>query len=150
MKPSAMPLAGIAIAVWAVLPPYVGPALATDPTVEIVDHVIPAVVVLGIALATLVAGTRAAGTPMFAGGLVIALAGFWMLATHVPLVAQANRGQAPWGATLWHSIPGLVVLAFGLVWALLFGGEAGDKPSDAPSEEPAAGEGLIKRESPEA
>lgn len=146
MKPSVLPVAGIAIAVWAVLPPYVGPALATDPTVEIVDHVVPAVVVLVVALATLAAGaraagTRAAGTSVFAGGLVIALAGFWMVATHVPLVAQANRGEAPWGATLWHSIPGLVVLTFGLVWALLAGGGAGDEPREGPTEEPAAGEG---------
>lgn len=139
MKPAAaLPLAGIAIAVWAVLPPYVGPALATDPTVEIVDHVVPAVVVLAVALATLAAGARAAGTPLFAGGLVIALAGFWMIATHVPLIAQANRGEAPWGATLWHSIPGLVVLAFGLVWALLFGGEAGDEPSEFTTQESGA------------
>ncbi len=129
-RSAALPVAGVAIAVWAVLPPYVGPALATDPTVEIVDHVVPAVVVLAVALGTLAAGTRAAGTPLFVGGLVIALAGFWMMATHIPLVAQANRGEAPWGATLWHSVPGLVVLAFGLMWALLSGNDASEETAD--------------------
>lgn len=113
-------LVSLAVGAWAAIPPYVGPALNTDPVVEIVDHVVPAVVVIAVSLAAVAAGARARGTAMFGAGLVVALAGLWMVATHVPLVAQASRQEAPWGATLWHFVPGVAVVALGAVWALRF------------------------------
>jgi hypothetical protein len=48
-------------------------------------------------------------------GLSIWLAGLWMTVTHVPLVGQATRGQAPWGSVIHHLAPCVVVLAFGSV-----------------------------------
>ncbi len=116
----ALSIAGLAIGAWAVLPPYVGPALATEARVEVADHVIPAVVILALSLAALAAGRRAEspGTAMFAAGLTVALAGLWMFLTHVPLLAQAFRGQAPMSAAVWHSLPGLAVIALGVTWAL--------------------------------
>jgi len=42
---------------------------------------------------------------MLPAGLVVTLAGIWMTMTHVPLVAQASRGEAPWAGTLFHMTP---------------------------------------------
>ena len=39
-----------------------------------------------------------------------------MTATHLPLMLQATRAEAPWDATIYHSVPGLAVLALGVVW----------------------------------
>lgn len=122
---------GLALGVWALLPPYIGPALNTDARVEIVDHVVPGVAVLAIALATWVprrrmerdvteAGRRVepprGSTLLLMAGMAVALAGFWMTATHLPLIGQAMRAEAPWTATVFHSLPGLAVLILGGVW----------------------------------
>lgn len=129
----AIPVAGLAVGVLAVLPPYVGPHLATEARVEFVDHVVPGVVVLAVSAAALAAGRRLprAGTAMFAAGLGIVLAGLWMVATHVPLVAQALRDQAPLVATVWHTTPGVMVTAFGALWALRHAGEHPPGPEAA-------------------
>lgn len=118
-----IPLAGVAVAAWSSLPPYAGPALVLDPTVEVVDHVLPAVVVLAVSVVALALRRRATAAPMFAAGLLVVLAGFWMTVTHVPLVAQATRGEVSWAAATWHSVPGLAVLALGAVWAVRLGKE---------------------------
>lgn len=124
LRAAALPmLAGLGLLVgcWALLPPYTGPALNTSARVEFVDHVVPGVVVVAIsALALLFARRAGAATVLFPAGLGIFLAGFWMTATHVPLVLQAARDQAPWGATIYHSLPGLAVLALGSFWAFTY------------------------------
>ncbi|MCA1844735.1 MAG: hypothetical protein LC792_16390 [Actinobacteria bacterium] len=108
--------------VLALLPPYLGPALEPlEIRKEVADHVVPGVVVLAISAVALWVAGRPAGPPptaLFVAGLVITLAGIWMTATHVPLVAQAVRHQpqAPWPATVWHTLPGLAVDALGLWW----------------------------------
>jgi hypothetical protein len=113
--------AGLLAGAWALLPPYTGPELTTAARVEFADHVVPGVVVVVIsALALAVARRTGAGRLMFAAGLGIVLAGFWMTATHLPLVLQATRGQAPWGATVYHSLPGVAVLVLGVVWAAVY------------------------------
>lgn len=125
----ALSITGLVLGAWAVLPPYIGPALATEARVEIADHVIPAVVVLALSLAALAAGRRAEGTVMFAAGLTVALAGLWMFLTHVPLLAQAFRSEAPMSAAVWHSLPGLAVTALGGAWALQHSGSSmSDRP----------------------
>lgn len=113
-----LPLAGLLLGVWSMLPPFTGPPLNTATRVEVADHVVPGVVLLMASLAAL-ALTRRRSRPALTlmSGLVVLLAGLWMTATHVPLVAQAARGEAPTGATAYHSVPGLVVLALGLCWA---------------------------------
>ncbi|MBA2752672.1 MAG: hypothetical protein H0U41_10660 [Actinobacteria bacterium] len=82
---------------WAVLPPYSGPKLNTETRVEVADHVVPSLVLIAVSLVILVVSRRraetAAGLSLVAGFLV-ALAGLWMVVTHVPLVAQAMRGRA--------------------------------------------------------
>lgn len=122
--------AGLLVGAWALLPPYSGPPLNTSDRVEFADHVVPGVIVIAVsALALLLARRANASTWLFPAGLVIVLAGFWMTATHLPLVLQATRAEAPWGATVYHSLPGLAVLVLGAVWAATY------HAPDAPSEE---------------
>lgn len=112
---------GLLIGGWALIPPYSGPALDTAQRVEIADHVVPGIFVLATSIGSLVVGRRrATGALAFLAGLGIILAGVWMTATHVPLVLQAARQEAPWGATVYHSLPGLAVLGLGAAWAYAF------------------------------
>ena len=112
---------GLLVGAWALIPPYTGPALNTAEQVEFVDHVVPGIVVIAIsALAFLFSARAAVAGALFPAGLGILLAGFWMSATHAPLVLQAIRDQAPWDATIYHSVPGLAVLALGTAWAVTY------------------------------
>jgi hypothetical protein len=109
--------AGLVAAGWAALPPYSGPSLEAARGAEVVDHVVPAGVLLLASVATLALRRRPGAAPAVLGcGLLVALAGLWMTATHLPLVRQATGGGVPWDAVAYHSLPGLVVLALGLVW----------------------------------
>ncbi|MDQ3306638.1 MAG: hypothetical protein M3535_11820 [Actinomycetota bacterium] len=124
VRSAALPmLAGLGLLVgcWALLPPYTGPPLNTADMVEFVDHVVPGVVVIALSLGSFLVGRSGrASAVLFPAGLGIVLAGFWMTATHLPLVLQATRAQAPWGATVYHSLPGLAVLVLGVAWALTY------------------------------
>lgn len=120
----ALPFLGLAAAVWALLPPYSGPELNTEMRVEIADHVVPSILMIVLSLVALLlrrrAGARSpAGSFMLLAGLGILLAGFWMVATHVPLVAQARRGEVLGGTAAYHTAPGVAVMLLGLVWAAL-------------------------------
>lgn len=116
--------AGVLLGTWALLPRYVGPALELGPRgdqLEFVDHTVPGALVIVLSLAALLlVRLTAAGTLLFGSGLLIVLAGLWMDATHLPLVLQALRDQAPWPATLHHSLPGVAILLFGILWCLVF------------------------------
>lgn len=117
-----LPLAGLLVGVWAVLPPYSGPEINTATSVEVADHVIPAVVLLGVSAWALVRSRRprpagqAPGSGLLVAGMAIVLAGLWMTATHVPLVNQARNDQVGTAAAAYHTIPGLVVLGLGARW----------------------------------
>ncbi|HEX2027510.1 MAG TPA: hypothetical protein VHF25_05870 [Nitriliruptorales bacterium] len=97
------------LGVWGTLAPYAGPPLGfvvvTRPVVEVVDHVLPGIVLLGVATFALVTGRLP--LPL---SLLAVLAGLWMAGTHVPLLAQAARGGVEVAAALWHSLPGLLLL----------------------------------------
>jgi hypothetical protein len=105
-----------AIGAWTVVVPYLGRALGLDVNVsaivEVVDHVIPGLLVVAAALylRRLARRRRLAGQPaaLLGSGLAF-LAGFWVFATHVPLLADASRSDLPWEAAIWHSIAGLPV-----------------------------------------
>ncbi|MGI8775892.1 MAG: hypothetical protein ACR2LJ_00535 [Acidimicrobiales bacterium] len=109
---------GLLVGVCANLPVLVGPHLGVAHKVEIADHLIPGVVVLAVSVTGLVVSRsgQPSGVVVFAAGLVITLAGLWMVLTHLPLVAQATRHDAPWGATLYHTTSAVLVFAFGLAW----------------------------------
>jgi hypothetical protein len=106
---------------WAAVVPYLGRALGwrldVAASVEVVDHVVPGIVVLGAACLLAGVGMRA---PAAVGDLrwsVAAgasfLAGFWIAATHAPLLVEAIDGVSPWDAALLHLSAGLPVLAAG-------------------------------------
>lgn len=110
-------VAGLVTGAWAMLPPFVGPGLDTALGTEIADHPVPGLVVLAV---TVVATRWSGGASdaWFLAGLVVTLAGVWQVASHVPLVAQAARGGAPWLATVHHVLPGVVVLGLGVAWVV--------------------------------
>jgi hypothetical protein len=129
-----LPIVGLGVAVWASLPKYSGPKLNVEASKEVADHIIPAIVVLLASLAGIMAGRRADGPggTRFIAGMVVLLAGLWMLATHLPLVAEAMRDQAPWPATIYHTAAALAVFGLGLLWSVATWSEAGDE-SQAPA-----------------
>ncbi len=122
-----MPIVGVAVALWASLPQYSGPKLNVEPAKEVADHIIPAAVVLVAALVGIMVGrrSRGPGAVRFMAGMGVLLAGLWMMATHLPLVAEALRGEAPWPATIYHTSAALAVFGLGLLWATVTWSEAG-------------------------
>ena len=116
------------VGIWALLPRYSGPALELGPRanqLEFVNHVVPGTVMIVISALALVLSRRYdVAAVLFPAGLAIVLAGFWMVATHFPLVLQATRDQAPWDATIYHSLPAMAVLVLGLVWSKTWYSEA--------------------------
>lgn len=125
-----LPWAGLVLALWATLPMYSGPALTVKggDLTEFIDHVVPGIIVAIASLAALLAWRRkgpALRDPNakqslvpFAAAAVTLLSGFWMVATHFPLVMQATRGEAPWAGTVYHATASLAVFGFGLLWTV--------------------------------
>ncbi|MGH9070008.1 MAG: hypothetical protein ACRDX8_02275 [Acidimicrobiales bacterium] len=85
---------------------------------EIVDHVIPGLVVLASILVAVSWGParRGASTVLFGASLVIGLAGLWMAATHVGLLLQGIRGQAPGPSVAYHCSTAFLTLVLGVTW----------------------------------
>jgi hypothetical protein len=134
--PRLMPLVGLGVAVWASLPQYSGPAINTSATTEIVDHIVPAVLILLASIVGILAGRRpqGPGALRLIAGMAVMLAGLWMLATHFPLVAQTMRGgpdAATWAATIYHTAPALAVFGLGLLWSTVTWAEADDSDQTA-------------------
>ena len=129
----ALPYLGLAIGVWAMAAPYVllGPDLNAAAKNEFVDHVVPGMLMIGLSLGMLVRARSGAsgGTFPLIAGFGIILAGIWMTATHLPLVRDARNDVVDGGVATWHTVPGLVVLVLGLVWAGAFWSEAGAEPA---------------------
>ncbi|MGQ0520150.1 MAG: hypothetical protein ACT4PX_03225 [Actinomycetota bacterium] len=116
-----LPYLGLAVGAWALAAPYVllGPDLNASAKNEFADHVVPGVVMLGLSVALLVRqgrGITGGAFPLLAGFGVL-LAGLWMTATHLPLVSDARRGAVSYGLAAWHTLPGVVVMVLGGVWA---------------------------------
>ena len=122
-----LPVVGVGVALWASLPKYSGPTLNTSADAEFASHVLPAVVVLLAAIVGVLAGRRpqGPGARRLIAGMIVLLAGMWMLATHLPLVAQAARDEAPWPATIYHTSSALAVFGLGLLWSTVTWSEAG-------------------------
>lgn len=101
----------IAVAVLASVAPWIAKAsgLPTPATtfLEVVDHVVPGIIVVGASALTLSGRLPLFGTLI--ATLVAALAGLWMTATHVPLLLEARF--VGWPTALIHSTPGLATFA---------------------------------------
>lgn len=92
--------------------------LPVPTSLEVIDHVVPAVVVVGAAAAVL--SGRLGLFPTLIATLAAALAGLWMTATHVPLVLQVPVTPVDWPTALIHTVPGVVTFALTIppaVWA---------------------------------
>ena len=128
-----LPVVGLGIAFWASMPQWSGPKLNVEPAKEVADHIIPAIVVVLASVVGILASRRAKGPGAlrFMGGMVVLLAGLWMLATHLPLVAEAMRDEAPWPATIYHTSSALAVFGLGLLWSTVTWSEAGDESQPA-------------------
>ena len=120
-----LPLLGVVVGLWGALPRFLNSGLNTEDTVETVDHVVPGLVVVVVSLVALAVARRSPkpGPSLFVAGLVVLLAGLFMVATHVPLVMQATRDEAPWGGTVFHSSAALAVFGLGLLWAATYWSE---------------------------
>ncbi|MEY2517063.1 MAG: hypothetical protein QOJ89_4421 [bacterium] len=113
-----------ALALWSILPPYVGPLvglkLEVSSTVEVVDHVVPGV---SAALAACIAlgyarrGDTDSVTPLAALAVCV-LAGLFQTVSHITLVLDAGGPLQPVGAVILHATPGPLLLAASL-WLLL-------------------------------
>lgn len=119
-------MAGLSAGGFAALPAFSGPTLNVATRAEFADHVAPGIVVAVSTIAALTA-TRHRRRPvlMLGAGLVVVLAGVWMTATHLPLAAQAARGEAPIGAVAYHAVAGLFALSVGVGWSAVYWREAG-------------------------
>lgn len=131
-----MPLVGLGVAVWASLPQYSGPKLNVSSSKEVADHIIPAVLVLLASIVGILAGRRpqGPGALRLIAGMAVLLAGLWMMATHIPLVAQTMRGgddAASWAATIYHFSSALAVFGLGLLWSTVTWAEADDSSQPA-------------------
>ncbi len=116
--PWLLPVFGLVVGACATLPVLVGPQLDVAYDVEIADHLIPGLVILAVSAVVLLVArsVSVSGSYLLAAGLVVDLAALWMVATHLPLVAQAVRGDAPWGATIYHSASAVLMLGLGIGW----------------------------------
>jgi len=113
----------LALGFWNSLAPFAGHALDlavnTRTTVEVVDHVIPGVVVVLVAAG----GLRLKRIPLWALLLAV-LAGFWATATHLPLLLQVPD-QVGLATALWHSTPGVFLFLFAGILAVAAWNEEG-------------------------
>ncbi len=101
---------------------------------EIVDHVVPGLAVLAMILLALSWGAqrRSRPTVLLVASLVIALAGLWMSATHVGLLVQGIRGEAPGLAVAYHCSTAFLTLVLGITWVARHSGVLTAPPVDEP------------------
>lgn len=111
------PLLAVALAVglYAMAPGIYLGGLHVKPGAEIVDHVVPGLVVIAMVAVGLSSGVRSV-TAMAYSGLVVLLAGLWMVLTHIGLFRQAVGGQVSWGPGAYHCSAAALVLLVGLAW----------------------------------
>ena len=128
-----LPWAGLLIGAWAMAAPYVllGPDLNAEGSREVADHVVPGVLMIGLSCVMAVRGRHRpqAGTFPLLSGFGVLLAGLWMTATHLPLVTDAREGRVSESVAAWHTVPGLVVMVLGAVWAAAYWSTADEQPA---------------------
>lgn len=94
---------------WGLVAPYASTAagypIPVPAKVEFVDHVVPGVVVLGVAMFGIFTG-RISLVP----ALAATLGGFWMAMTHLLTLRDGIRGLVSLQAALFHSLPGFLIL----------------------------------------
>jgi hypothetical protein len=95
---------------WGLVAPYLSTAagypIPVPARVEFVDHVIPGIIILGVAIFAMFSG-RLPLVP----ALAATLSAFWMTLTHLPALRDGFRGVISMQAALIHSVPGIAILA---------------------------------------
>lgn len=139
----ALPYVGLVVGAWATVAPYagLGPDLDAEASRELADHVVPGVLVIVVSAVRLLRGRRQAAGGVFplVAGFGVLLAGLWMTATHLPLVSQAGDGIVAGSVATWHTVPGVVVMALGAVWAAVHWSDAEEAPPPTPLDQPVDG-----------
>ena len=113
-----------ALALWSIVPPYLGPAIGLEldvpSSVEVVDHVVPGLAAAACALLALHWARRGEtdSIRILAALGVAALAGLFQTVTHVPLVLEAGGPQQPVDSVVLHATPGPLLMGLAL-WLLL-------------------------------
>ena len=111
-----------ALGAWTVVVPYLDSAFGFEvdvaQRVEVVDHVVPGVVIVAASAVWLLHLMRSragedSAVPLAAISLCF-LGGLWVTSTHVPTVAKAGDPLVPWDAALFHSATGPVLLVLSL------------------------------------
>lgn len=117
-------IALVAVALWSIVPPYLGPAIGLEldvsSKVEVIDHVIPGVsaaIAACIALSYARRGQTESVALLAALGVGV-LAGLFQSVSHLTLVLDAGAPQAPVDSVLLHATPGPVLLVLSLVLLL--------------------------------
>ncbi len=105
----------LVVGVYAMAPGFYLDGLHVKMGAEVVDHVVPGLVVLALVFVAIRWGREVPGLMLLAGVGII-LAGFWMTDTHVGLLRQGLRGQAPAGATAYHCSTAVVVDVVAVAW----------------------------------
>jgi hypothetical protein len=124
--PTALLGAGLAIGLYAMLPAFFAGGIHLRRGVEVVDHILPGLLVLALVVLAIVRGARP-DTLMLGAGVGILLAGFWMAATHAGLASQALDNRASTAGAIYHCSTALAVGGLGLAWGWRYRA-AGDAP----------------------
>jgi vacuolar-type H+-ATPase subunit I/STV1 len=114
--PSVLLGAALLIGLYAMLPAIFSGGIHLRRSVEVVDHVVPAVVLLVVTVVAILKGAKP-DSLMLVFGVVIVLAGFWMVATHVSLAKQGLNHQASATGAAFHCSTAIAVAALGVAWA---------------------------------
>ena len=115
----------IGVAVWSILPPYIGPLLGLEldvpSSLEVIDHLVPGLCAIAAACFALSFARRGETDSLRALAAlgVCALAGLFQTVSHVTLVLDAGGPLQPVDSVVWHATPGPVLLGLSLFLLLV-------------------------------
>ena len=114
---SPLPLLIVAtvVALYAMAPGIYLDGLHVRRGAEVVDHVIPGLAVIAMVGVGLFWGVRSVPAMAYSG-LVVLIAGIWMVLTHIGLFHQALDGKVSWGIAGYHCSTAVLVFVLGLTW----------------------------------
>ena len=115
--PSPLPLLTVALVVglYAMAPGIYLGGLHVKRDAEIVDHVIPGLVVIAMVGVGLLWGVRSV-TAMAYSGLLVLIAGLFMVMAHIGLFRQAINHEVARGAAAYHCSTAALVFLVGATW----------------------------------
>lgn len=113
--PLPLMIAGLVIGLYSMAPGFYLGGLQVKRGAEVVDHVAPGLVVLAMVFIAIRWGA-ASLSAMVIAGVVVLLAGLWMVATHVGLFRQGIHHQAAWGPVAYHCSTAVLVFLLGAAW----------------------------------